>query len=309
MTARARRSRRRRAGFVVVAVLWLMAMLAALAATFALYIANTNAALARHSEKLQAEALVQGGVELVAYQLTARRVFGLFPGRFVFRSGAAAVNVAFRGETARIDLNRAPAELIAGLFVALGAAPPAAQTYAQRIVAWRGLPEASAQEAEAAAYRAAGLNYIPRNGPFPHVGELALVLGLPEALVERALPFVTVYSGQPEVNAALAAPEVLAALPGMTSDRLYAALAQRQRDPQNMQALVAELGPGARYVTVEGGRATRVTVDVDLGNGRRTRTEVVILLFEDEDTEPYRVLSWSDEVYETAEFRPNVERR
>jgi general secretion pathway protein K len=309
MTARGRRSRRRRAGFVVVAVLWLMAMLAALAATFALYIANTQAAIARHGEKLQAEALVQGGVELVAYQLTARRVFGLFPGRFVFRSGAAAVNVAFRGETARIDLNRAPAELIAGLFVTLGAAPPAAQTYAQRIVAWRGLPEASAQEAEAAAYRAAGLNYVPRNGPFPHVGELALVLGLPEALLERALPFITVYSGQPEVNAALAAPEVLAALPGMTSDRLYAALAQRQRDPQNMQALVAELGPSARYVTVEGGRATRVTVDVDLGNGRRTRTEVVILLFEDEDTEPYRVLSWSDEVYETAEVRPNVERQ
>ena len=309
MTKRARSSRRRRAGFVVVAVLWLMAMLAALAATFAFYIANTNAAVARHGEKLQAEALVQAGVELAAYQLNVRREFGLFPGGFTFRSGAAAVNVAFRGETARIDLNRAPAELIAGLFVALGAAPPTAQGYAERIVAWRGLPDKTAEDTEAGAYRAAQLKYVPRNGPFPHVGELALVLGLPEALVERALPFVTVYSGQPEVNAALAAPEVLAALPGMSSDRLYAALAQRQRDPQNMQALVAALGPSARYVTVEGGRATRVTVDVDLGNGRRTRTEVVILLFEDEDTEPYRVLSWSDEVYETAEVRPSVERR
>jgi general secretion pathway protein K len=309
MSARARSSRRRRAGFVVVAVLWLMAMLAALAATFALYIVNTNAAVARHGEKLQTEALVQAGVELVAYQLTARREFGLFPGRFVFQSGATAVNVAFRGEAARIDLNRAPPELIAGLFVALGAAPPAAQGYAERIVAWRGLPQAGAQDAEASAYRAAGLNYVPRNGPFPHVGELALVRGLPEALVERALPFVTVYSGQPEVNATLAPPEVLAALPGMTSDRLYAALALRERDPQNMQALVAQLGPSARYVTVEGGRATRVAVDVALANGRRTRTEVVILLFEDDDTEPYRVLSWSDEVYETTEIRPSVERR
>jgi general secretion pathway protein K len=307
MTTRAHRSRRD-TGFVVVAVLWLMAMLAALAATFALYIANTNAALARHGEKLQGEALVQGAVELVAYQLTARREFGLFPGGFTFRSGAATVNVAFRGETARIDLNRAPPELIAGLFMALGAAPAAAQGYAQRILAWRGLPDKAAQEAEAAAYRAAGLNYAPRSGPFPHAGEFALVLGLPEALVERALPFVTVYSGQPEVNAALAAPEVLAALPGMSSERLYAALALRDKDPQNMRALVAELGPSARYVTVEGGRATRVTVDVDLGNGRRTRNEVVILLFEDEDSEPYRVLSWSDEVYETAQVR-SVERR
>ena len=309
MIGRSRSARRRRAGFVVVAVLWLMAMLAALAATFAFYIANTNAALARHGEKLQAEALVQAGVELVAYQLNARREFGLFPGRFTFQSGAATVSVAFRGETARIDLNRAPAELIAGLFAALGASAPAAEDYARRVAAWRMASDKAAEEAEAAAYRAAGLNYGPRNGPFPHAGELALVLGLPEALVERALPFVTVYSGQPEVNAALAAPEVLAALPGMSSDRLYAALAQREREPQNMQALTALLGSSAAYVTVEGGRATRVTVDVDLGNGRRTRTEIVILLFEDDDTEPYRVLSWSDEVYETAEVRPSVERR
>jgi general secretion pathway protein K len=308
MTVRIRRPRRR-AGFVVVAVLWLMAMLAVLAGTFAFYIANTNAAVARHGEKLQAEGLVQAGVELVAYQLIARRESGLMPGNFSFRSGAATTNVAFRGETARIDLNHAPAELIAGLFVALGAAPPAAQGSAQRIVAWRGLPEKAAEEAETAAYRAAGLKYAPRNGPFPHVGELALVLGLPEALVERALPFVTVYSGLPEVNAALASPEVLAALPDMTADRLYAALAQRARDPQNMAALVGQLGPSARYVSVDGGRATRITVDVALGNGRRTRTEVVIILFEDEDTEPYRVLSWSDEVYETADVRPAVERK
>ncbi len=309
MTARAQRSRGRRAGFVVVAVLWLMAMLAALAATFAFYIANTNAAVARHGEKLQAEALVQAGVELAAYQLNARREFGLFPGRFVFRSGAATVNVAFQGETARIDLNRAPPELIAGLFTALGATPSAAQGYAQRIMTWRTQPEKAAAEAEASAYRAAGLNYAPRSGPFPHVGELTLVLGLPEVLVERALPFVTVYSGQPEVNAMLAAPEVLAALPGMNADRLNAALVLREREPQNVQALAALLGPSARYVTVEGGRATRVTVDVALGNGRRTRTEVVILLFEDDDTEPYRVLSWSDEIYDTAEIRPSVGRR
>ena len=35
---------------------------------------------------------------------------------------------------------------------------------------------------------------------FQHVGELALVLGIPEFLVERALPYLTVYSGQPQIN-------------------------------------------------------------------------------------------------------------
>ena len=46
--------------------------------------------------------------------------------------------------------------------------------------------------------------------------------------MERIAPFVTVYSGQPGVNVLAALPQVVAALPGMTPDRLYAILAQRQ---------------------------------------------------------------------------------
>ena len=41
---------------------------------------------------------------------------------------------------------------------------------------------------------------------------LGLVLGIPELMVERALPYLTVYSGQPQVNIFTAAPQVLAAL-------------------------------------------------------------------------------------------------
>ena len=45
----------------------------------------------------------------------------------------------------------------------------------------------------------------------------ALVFGLPSFLVERALPFVTVFSGRAETNVLVAAPEVVAAAPGMTA--------------------------------------------------------------------------------------------
>ena len=65
-------------------------------------------------------------------------------------------------------------------------------------------------------YGAAGLNYPPRQSLFTHVNELALVVGLPPALVERALPFVTVFNGSSGVDAAIAAPEVIAALPDKT---------------------------------------------------------------------------------------------
>jgi general secretion pathway protein K len=45
-------------------------------------------------------------------------------------------------------------------------------------------------------YRSAGLTYQPRQGSFPYVAELWLVLGLPPALVERAMALVTVFSGR-----------------------------------------------------------------------------------------------------------------
>ncbi|MGG7377505.1 hypothetical protein ACQ7B2_01475, partial [Escherichia coli] len=68
----------------------------------------------------------------------------------------------------------------------------------------------SANEEEAR-YNSAG--YSPRQAPFVHVNELALVVGLPAALVERALPFVTVFNGSPDVDPAIAAPEVIQAMP------------------------------------------------------------------------------------------------
>jgi general secretion pathway protein K len=56
-------------GFVIVAVLWLVAALAALAMIFSAYLSNSARALALNDTALEAEALVSAGVELTAYQL------------------------------------------------------------------------------------------------------------------------------------------------------------------------------------------------------------------------------------------------
>ena len=79
---------------------------------------------------------------------------------------------------------------------------------------------------------------------FPHSNELALVRDLPMSLVERALPFVTVYSGRPQINILDAAPEVIAALPGITREDLNAFLAQRQASPENAKTVALPKRPG-----------------------------------------------------------------
>lgn len=282
-------------GFILVAVLWIIAALATLATIFSVYVINAATAFTVHDERLQAEGSARAAIELAVYQLTVNPQAAPTRGRFLFRIGNAQISTDFNSETARIDLNAAPKELLAGLFTTLGAAPANAQAYADRIVAWRSPPSPNIADNEASNYRAAGLIYAPRGNQFPHASELGLVLGIPEVMVERALPFLTVYSGRPQINILDAAPQVIAALPGMAPAQLQAVLAARQAAPQDAQALVASLGAAQALATTQGNKSVRVTARIAFDSGQRMTTEAVIFLT-DNGTEPYRILTWRDDV-------------
>jgi general secretion pathway protein K len=282
-------------GFIVVAVLWILGALATLASIYAVYVINTATSMSVNKDRLQAEALVTAALELTAYRVTAVGTDNRpSRGEFLFRLGNANVTVEFKSETGRIDLNMAPKELLVGLFAGFGAKYSDAEFYADRIIAWRAPSDPDKPNDEASAYRAAGLTYSPRQAPFAHVGELALVLGLPPFLVERAMPFVTVFSGRPEINIFAAPPEVLAAIPGMTPDRLYALLSRRGVGPQSAQSAQGLFGSDPAGVMADPGKAIRVAVRIDFDNRRQARGEAAILLLDDGDA-PFRVLSWRDD--------------
>src|SRR5260370_673292 len=96
-------------GFIVVAVLWILAELSALVLIYLVYVTNTAVVVAGSTDRIQAEALVTAGVELAAYQLMTVKE-GLRPtsGTFNARVGQGRVFVIFRSEAARVDLNAAP---------------------------------------------------------------------------------------------------------------------------------------------------------------------------------------------------------
>ena len=289
-------------GFIVVAVLWILAALATLATIFSMYVINTAIAFTVHDERLQAEGFARAAIELSVYQVAASTPAPLSRGSFVFRIGNANINAEFSAETARIDLNAASKDLLAGLFATLGASRAQADYYADRITGWRNPPSQESPEAESGLYRAAGLAYGPRGAPFPHTGELALVLGIPDAIVERVLPFVTVYSGQPQINVYNAAPQVVAALPGMDTERLHAVLVQREAGPQNAQRLLALLGAAQTLANTQGSKALRVIVRIAFDSGQRMTTEAVVFML-DNGSEPYRILTWRDDMDDTPSAR------
>jgi general secretion pathway protein K len=203
-----RRHDTQQSGFILVATLWILAALAALTVTFSLYLSNSARALRLEDETVQTEALISAAIELTAYRLLLGKEDERPPqGAFRLRLGDNDLEVSFLTESARIDLNAAPKEIIANLFTVLGADGDAAQEYADRVVAWRKKAASSVgTQSEDALYASAGRDYPPRLAPFVHVDELALVLGPPSGLVDRALPFVTVFSGEAGVDALTAAP-------------------------------------------------------------------------------------------------------
>jgi general secretion pathway protein K len=281
-------------GFIVIAVLWILAALATLTMTYGVYVNATAFALADYDLRLQAQELATAAVELAVYRLTENPQARPAQGSFAFRLGNAAVTVGFGSESGRIDLNFAPRQLLVGLFTVLGSEQEAAQDFADRIIAWR-TPASAVADSETFLYRTAGKSYGPRRGPFQHVNELGLVLGMTPDLVNRALPYLTIYSGQAEVNVLNAAPEVLAALPGLTPERIQILLAQREDAPRDI--INAQLGAAAQYVTPQSGKANRITVDMRFEGNRHMRSEAVVLLLDD-GADPFRVLSWRDDAGE-----------
>ena len=85
-------------GFIIVAVLWIIAALATLAVIYAYYARETAVDFVAHDERLQAQALAISGIELATYQLTKDSKARPLEGRFTFAQGNATVTVTFRSE-------------------------------------------------------------------------------------------------------------------------------------------------------------------------------------------------------------------
>ncbi|MGJ5206102.1 general secretion pathway protein GspK [Bradyrhizobium sp. HKCCYLR20261] len=277
-------------GFILIAALWMLAALSVLVVVVSQQLGASARLLRLEDQTVEADALISAAIELSAYRLMLPKEEER-PQQGGFRLALAGndIVVSFVNEAARVDLNTAPREMLANLFVATGIERDAAGEIAERVAAWRSKPsDAAKARDEEARYAAAGLKRMPRLAPFPHVGELALVLGMPAALIARVLPLVTVFNGSPGIDPAIAPPEVVAALPGMTPLILKDFLSTRDAD-----ALAKTLGPAAKDAARGKSKAYRLRIVVDPAGGLRYAATAVIIPGEGE--EPYRLLARQDE--------------
>lgn len=211
----------------IVATLWSLTVLAAISVSLA-FTGNISYRLAQNSlhvayDDALADAAVNRAVlALLDPRTDSWRLMNAADQKFDF--GGASIRIRIQDELGKIDLNQTDGSTLVKLFQSAGIDPAAAEALVDKVLDWReSSPFKRVNGAKADEYRAAGYDYLPRNGPFQSVDELTLVMGMTRDLYKRVEPALTVYSGRQFVDPQFATPEVLAALPSLANARAAAA--------------------------------------------------------------------------------------
>ncbi|MFN3985319.1 MAG: general secretion pathway protein GspK [Rhodocyclaceae bacterium] len=203
----------RQSGIALVAVLWMVAVLAILVGSVA-YAVRIDARLsASHVEGARARAALDGGLRLAAAELAATTARPLVPFELDYRIGDVTVVVEVVRASGFISINSAPESLLRDLFIH-GAGLPDAQALrlAQRVIDWRDPDDERLPEgAEAADYANEGVAHRPRNEAFRHPDDIGQVLGVsPDVHATiRGLITASPGGGAGAINPLTAPPEVL----------------------------------------------------------------------------------------------------
>jgi general secretion pathway protein K len=283
----------RQRGSMLLVVLFLAGLLGVFAAVAASAMHAAAESSRTFANGLRADEAMRGAMDYVIAQTGS--AIQQSRGTASIQMGRVKVLLRVSDEAARIDINRAPPELLTGIFRQVGVPADVAATYAARIVDWRDQDDKVSPNggAELGAYRSAGRTDGPRNGPFLSVAELGLVLGIPMRTAASVAPYVTVASGRDKVNPMYADPPVLMAIPGIDENRVRDFLEQRKQPGADLKSLISRLGPVQSFVTEQNGAAVRFEGSVLVDGGDERHYEVVASV-RGGDTSPYRIIAWDE---------------
>jgi general secretion pathway protein K len=205
----------REEGVALIAVLWTLILLSLIAAAVS-FENRANDRIARNlADAAAARAAADAGVARGVLDLLIQGSGSDFrPDGTVYRwpFAESTVYVSVRDEFSKVNLNQASEAVLSSLFSSAGIEQAKAQSLADAIADFRdkdNIPRL--QGAEETDYRAAGLDWGPKNASFQTIEELQQVLGMTPQIYERIIPDFTIYSAG-TVN------------PELASDRLTASL-------------------------------------------------------------------------------------
>lgn len=213
---------KRRAGFALLAVIWGTGLIAMLIVAFMTSSRLRLQAAHNISSATEAAYIAESAINLATLTLLSKRdiaatqmgAAAVFDGapQFCVLDGAALV-VVVEDEGGKIDLNAAAPEVLQMALVGLGLDERAAQDVTSSIIAFRTAPNGG-DPGRIRPTPVSDKSIEPKQALFESVMELDQVSGLDAALFRALLPFVTVNSRSPGVDALASPPALFAALSG-----------------------------------------------------------------------------------------------
>jgi type II secretory pathway component PulK len=270
-----------RRGAVLVTVLWSISLLAALAMAASVTFRSFTGVMSVDRHRVEREALITAGLELAAGAM----LNGTTPLRdleLTVNLATGSVRARLSDEGGRIDIHKAPPQVLAALLRSVGAPSATAEIAAKAIIEQRGDLD---PRGSAAAARRIPVVATTHEQALSRVGRIA---GMRAQWLGAIAPLTTIY-GSETVNPLTAPPGVIAALPGVDAAKLQAFLAERRNVSADGSQLAQMLGPAARFVAVTPQRVAAVDLMATATEGQATAARAVIAVLP-QDSEPYRVL-------------------
>jgi general secretion pathway protein K len=279
-----------RSGMILVTVLWSIALLSALAMAASVTFRGFAGVMAVERDRVQGDALLSAGLETAAGIIDTLGDAPLLDSEAKVDLATGSVRSRLGDEGGRIDVGKAPAEVLAALLRSVGASESAANDVARRIVERRNPGNAARPNNEPRpTIGAAGTP--PMEQPFSDLRQLQSVPGMRPEWVAAIAPLATVFGGE-TINPLTAPPGVIAALPGVAKGQADAFVKARRSSPADVERLVRLVEPARRYLAVKPLRVASVELTAELANGYAVGARSVIVVLP-QDSQPYRVLVWT----------------
>ncbi|UTD29728.1 hypothetical protein DB459_25290 [Bradyrhizobium sp. WD16] len=284
-----------RRGMVLFTVLWAIAFCSTLVMATSTTFRGLAGIVVIDRDRVQADALLSAGLEVAASMAGAIGDTPLTERGTTVALSTGSVVVRVSDEGGRIDIGKAPVDLLASLLRYVGAEDDDAEIVSREVVMQRGSDQ-RARPNDAAKLQAPPAKPVTSDPPAPlavftDVRQLAGVPGMRPEWIEAMAPLVTVY-GSDTVNPLTAPVAVLRALPFFEEARLDTFLDMRSAPVVDPERLAFLLGPAQKYLKVQQRQVVAVDLVASTSDGYTAAAKAFIVLLTD-DKQPYRVLAWN----------------
>lgn len=289
----------RQQGVAMVIVIWILSLLTLMAGSFAMSMRRESSVSMAIIDSAKALSMAESGIILAEYKLTQGD-----PEQRWLANGSiyelerpnGVIRIRIFSESGKVDINSSSeAQLSAVLSAAIDDGWQQ-QRLLNAILDWRDADDDTrTMGAEGKQYQQARLAYEPSNNAFQNLEELQLVLGMNEAIYNRIQSWLTVYSGEAEVNQNDAAPELLAVLAqdmerrNISDESLKKRLNDADEDNQENQD-ADESDPDAASISEN--QTFTIIAEVNVRGEASAGLEVVVKYQENENGTPFEVLDW-----------------